>query len=41
MSPADDFGHVVAHLTARGRRWLRSALERSHPGHPWYDRLER
>ena len=34
-----DFDAAVGCLDASERGWLRSALERFHPGHPWLGRL--
>ena len=30
-----DFDHAIPALTADARRWLRDALEKTHPGHEW------
>lgn len=35
----DDFAAVVPRLSEGARRWLRSAIDRVHPGHPWSGRL--
>lgn len=34
-----DFDHVVAHLAATQREWLRDAVLRAHPEHPWISPL--
>lgn len=34
-----DFSAVLGHLAPKRRKWLRAALERVHPGHPWLARL--
>lgn len=34
-----DFSATLPHLDARRRAWLRDALTRTHPGHPWIPRL--
>jgi hypothetical protein len=36
-----DFDAALPRLDARRREWLRTALERVHPGHEWLARLER
>ena len=35
-----DFAAVAPLLDTESRRWLRAALARAHPGHPWLERLE-
>ncbi len=30
-----DFDHVIPALSADARRWLRDAIEKTHPGHEW------
>ena len=35
----EDFDATVEHLDDHERTWLRRALERFHPDHPWTDRL--
>jgi hypothetical protein len=35
----DDFRRLLPALPARQRRWLRAALARAHPDHPWEARL--
>jgi hypothetical protein len=41
MQPHDraDFDTALPHLSADARQWLRTALEKSHPGHEWIARL--
>jgi uncharacterized protein (DUF952 family) len=34
-----DFDRALPHLDPAARRWLASALEQAHPGHPWRARL--
>ena len=34
-----DFSAALGHLAPERREWLRAALERVHPGHPWLARL--
>lgn len=34
-----DFQHLLPALPGPQRRWLREALARAHPGHPWQARL--
>ena len=35
-----DYAAVAPLLDAEPRRWLRAALARAHPGHPWLERAE-
>ncbi len=30
-----DFDHAIPALSADARRWLRDAIEKTHPGHEW------
>jgi len=41
LGPKDaaDFDAAIVRLEAEPRAWLRGALDRSHPGHPWIARL--
>ena len=34
-----DFSAVLPRLTRSGRLWLRNAIQRAHPGHPWIEQL--
>jgi hypothetical protein len=34
-----DFANCLPRLTSTARGWLRDALERAHPDHPWIERL--
>ena len=34
-----DFDHALPALSADARRWLRDALEKTHPGHEWLNAL--
>jgi hypothetical protein len=41
LEPRDriDFDNAVSALSADARRWLRDALEKTHPGHEWLNAL--
>ena len=41
LEPRDriDFDHASAALSVEARRWLRDALEKTHPGHEWLNTL--
>ncbi|MCI2430831.1 hypothetical protein LM602_02325 [Candidatus Acetothermia bacterium] len=34
-----DFDHVHTTLSSERRHWLRQALAKCHPGHPWLAKL--
>jgi hypothetical protein len=34
-----DFDHAIPTLSAEARRWLRDAIEKTHPGHEWLNAL--
>ncbi|HXZ83885.1 MAG TPA: amino acid transporter, partial [Myxococcota bacterium] len=42
LGPKDelDFAAVAPLLDTESRQWLRDALSRAHPGHPWLERWE-
>jgi hypothetical protein len=41
LEPRDriDFDHAIPALSADARRWLRDAIEKTHPGHEWLNAL--
>jgi hypothetical protein len=42
LGPRDrtDFGNALPALSAEARRWLRDAIEKTHPGHEWLNALK-